>query len=56
MKALMVESVKHKFQDNAECPFCSGRLQHTGAYDPKTGEPVLICSNADCFFNQVDFA
>lgn len=56
MQALPVKNVKHSFQDNTNCPYCSGKLRHTGNYNDKTGKPVLICSNADCFFNQVEFS
>ncbi len=46
---------KFEFQDNSECPFCNGRLQHTGAYENRTGKAILKCNNPDCYFNQVDF-
>ncbi len=43
------------FKQGDECPFCDGELYLTGEKDRDSGKEVFMCTNDDCFFNQVQF-
>lgn len=54
-ESLKVEYVPKEFKNGDDCPFCSGQLYDISKGGLNGDEFQLKCTNAECFFNRVDF-